>query len=59
MRFFGRKSKWDRLRETAMSAAAGDGAREAGKLALTAVGGAVAVTLASAAVSSLRHGKRT
>jgi len=57
MRIFGHKSNWDRIRETAMSAATGGGAREAGKLALTAAGGAVAVTLASAAVSSLRHSK--
>jgi hypothetical protein len=56
MRFFERKSNWDRLRDTAMAAATGGSARQAGKMVLTVAGGAVAVTIASAAVSSLRRG---
>jgi hypothetical protein len=59
MWFMQRKSGWDRVREMAQTAAASDGTRRTGKLALTAAGGAAAVTLASAAVSSLRRASRS
>ena len=59
MRIFQRKSNWDRIRETAQAAAADGGARHAGKLALTAAGGAAVVTLASAAMSAVRRGTRS
>jgi hypothetical protein len=56
MKFFERKSNWDRVRDTALATMTHGGVRQAGKVALTAAGGAVAVTVASAAVSSIRHG---
>jgi uncharacterized protein (DUF697 family) len=55
MKLFERKSTWDRLLESALSKAASVGTRQAGKVTLTVVGGAVAATIASAAVSSLRR----
>lgn len=59
MRLFTRKSKWDRLREVAVAAATSPSTRHAGKVTLSVVGGAVAATLASAAVSAARHGNQS
>jgi hypothetical protein len=56
MKFFERKSNWDRVRDTALTTMTHGSARQAGKVALTAAGGAVAVTIASAAVSAVRRG---
>lgn len=55
MKLFTRKSKWDRLRDTAMSTATDAGLRGLAKVTVGVVGGAVAATAASAAVSSIRH----
>ena len=55
MRLFTRKSKWDRLMDTAVAALADARARRLAKVTLGVVGGAVAATAASAAVSSARH----
>ena len=54
MRLFTRKSKWDRLMDVAEAALASAGARRLTKITLGVVGGAVAATAASAAVSSAR-----
>jgi hypothetical protein len=59
VKLFQRKSNWERVRDLAQTAAADDNARQAGKLALTAAGGAAVVTLASAVVSSVRRGSRS
>jgi hypothetical protein len=59
MRPFTRKSKWDQVREVALAAASDPGARQAGKVTLTVVGGAVAATIASAAVSAARQGDKS
>lgn len=56
MRMFGHKTRWDRLREVAAATAASLGTRQVGKVTLGVVGGAVAATVASAAVSAARHG---
>jgi hypothetical protein len=56
MKLFGRKSKWDRLRDAAVTTATSTAARHAGKVTLTVVGGAAAATVASAALSAARHG---
>jgi hypothetical protein len=53
---FGHKTRWDRLREVAAATAASLGTRQVGKVTLGVVGGAVAATVASAAVSAARHG---
>jgi uncharacterized protein (DUF697 family) len=55
MRLFNRKSKWERLMDTAVAALADARARRLAKVTLGVVGGAVAATAASAAVSSARH----
>jgi len=55
MRLFTRKSKWDRLMDVAEAALASAGARRLTKITLGVVGGAVAATAASAAVSSARR----
>jgi uncharacterized protein (DUF697 family) len=55
MRLFTRKSKWDRLMDVAEAALASAGARRLTKITLGVVGGAVAATAASAAVSSVRR----
>lgn len=55
MGFFTRKSKWDLLLESVESAVSSDIARLASKVTLGVVGGAVAATAASAAISALRH----
>jgi len=54
MRLFNRKSKWERLMDTAVAALADARARRLAKVTLGVVGGAVAATAASAAVSSAR-----
>lgn len=55
MRLFTRKSKWDRLMDVAEATLASAGARRLTKITLGVVGGAVAATAASAAVSSARR----
>jgi uncharacterized protein (DUF697 family) len=55
MRLFTRKSKWDRLMDVAEATLASAGARRLTKITLGVVGGAVAATAASAAVSSVRR----
>ena len=55
MRLFTRKSKWDRLMDVAEAALASAGTRRLTKITLGVVGGAVAATAASAAVSSVRR----
>jgi uncharacterized protein (DUF697 family) len=55
MRLFTRKSKWDRLMDAAEAILAHAGARRLTKITLGVVGGAVAATAASAAVSSVRR----
>jgi ABC-type Fe3+ transport system permease subunit len=55
MRLFTRKSKWDRLMDAAAATLARSGARRLTKITLGVVGGAVAATAASAAVSSVRR----
>jgi uncharacterized protein (DUF697 family) len=55
MGLFTRKSKWDHLMEAAAAALASAGFRKASKVTLGVVGGAVAATAASAAVSAARH----
>ncbi len=57
MNFFTRKSKWDRLLDTVVAATAKGGMRQAGKMTAGLVGGAIAATAASAAVSSIRRAK--
>jgi uncharacterized protein (DUF697 family) len=55
MKLFTRKTRWDRLRDAATTAIADAGLRRLTKVTLGVVGGAVAATAASAAVSSVRH----
>ena len=55
MGLFTRKSKWDLLLESVESATSSDSVRLASKVTLGLVGGAVAATVASAAISVLRH----
>ena len=55
MGLFTRKSKWDLLLETVLSATSSDTVRLASKVALGVVGGAAAATAASAAISAARH----
>ena len=55
MRLFSRKSKWDRLMDAAVATLADARTRRLAKVTLGVVGGAVAATAASAAVSSARH----
>lgn len=55
MGFFTRKSRWDQVVETAASAAAKKAVRDGSKVTLSVVGGAIAATAASAAVSVIRH----
>ena len=54
MRLFNRKSKWERLMDAAVATLADARARRLAKVTLGVVGGAVAATAASAAVSSAR-----
>jgi uncharacterized protein (DUF697 family) len=55
MKLFTHKSKWDRAREAAVAAISKGDFRQAGKVTLSIVGGAVAATVASAAISSVRQ----
>jgi uncharacterized protein (DUF697 family) len=55
MRLFSRKSKWDRLMDAAAATLADARTRRLAKVTLGVVGGAVAATAASAAVSSARN----
>lgn len=55
MRLFGRKSKWDHVRDAASEILTDADARRLTKVMLGVVGGAVAATAVSAAVSSVRH----
>jgi len=59
MRLFTRKSKWDRIRDAATAIITNAEARRLTKVALGVVGGAVAATAASAAVSSVRQQDET
>jgi hypothetical protein len=59
MGLFTRKSKWDLLLESVVSAADSETLRLASKVTLGVVGGAVAATAASAAISALRHQDKT
>ena len=59
MGFFTRKSKWDLLLESVASAADRGTLRLASKVTLGLVGGAVAATAASAAISARRHQDET
>jgi hypothetical protein len=59
MRLFTRKSKWDRVKDATVAAITSGDFRQLGKVTLGAVGGAVAATAASAAVSSIRHRDKT
>jgi hypothetical protein len=59
MGLFTRKSKWDHFRDTAAATIASVGLRRATKVTLGVVGGAVAATAASAAVSAIRHQDET
>jgi hypothetical protein len=59
MGLFTRKSKWDLLLESVVSAASSDIVRRASKVTLGVVGGAVAATAASAAISAARHPDQT
>jgi uncharacterized protein (DUF697 family) len=54
MRLFSRKSKWDRFMDAAVATLANARTRRLGKITLGVMGGAVAATAASAAVSSAR-----
>ena len=54
-RLFTRKSKWDLLLESIEAASANDTVRLASKVTLGVVGGVVAATAASAAISVVRH----
>lgn len=55
MGLFSRKSKWDVLLESVEAAASNASVRLASKVTLGVVGGAIAATAASAAISALRH----
>ena len=59
MGFFSRKSKWDLLLESVASAADSETLRLASKVTLGLVGGVVAATAASAAISARRHQDET
>jgi uncharacterized protein (DUF697 family) len=59
MRLFGRKSKWDHVRDAAAEILANAETRRLTKVMLGVVGGVVAATAASAAVSSVRHQDET
>jgi uncharacterized protein (DUF697 family) len=55
LRLFTRKSKWDRLMDVAVATLANATGRRLTKITLGVVGGAVAATAASAAVSFARR----
>jgi len=50
-----RKSRWEKLIESTANVAAASSVRQAAKVTLGVVGGAVAATAASAAISTIRH----
>lgn len=58
MKLFSRKSKWDRLKDATAQAVSGD-FRQAAKVTLSVVGGAIVATAASAAVSAVRQKEET
>lgn len=55
MKLLRRKSRWEKLLESASEVAAGGSVRQAAKVTLGVVGGAVAATAASAAISTIRR----
>jgi uncharacterized protein (DUF697 family) len=55
MRLFKRKSRWERILDAMAAAMAKGGLRRMAKVTAGVVGGAAAATVASAAVSSIRH----
>ena len=55
MGLFRRKSKWDEVLESITTVAASGAVRRVSKMTLAALGGAVAATAASAAVSTVRR----
>lgn len=55
MRLFTRKSKWERVMDAVTAIIANTEVRRLSKVTLGVVGGAVAATAASAAVSSARN----
>jgi hypothetical protein len=55
MRLFRRKSKWDHVRDIVVATIASGGLRRLTKVTAGVIGGAAAATVASAAVSSIRH----
>ena len=59
MRLFTRKSKWDHVRDAAAAIISHTETGRLTKVVLGAVGGAVAATAVSAAVSSVRHQDET
>jgi hypothetical protein len=54
MGLFTSKSRWDRVKDATMAAIGSGSFRQLTKVTLGAVGGAVAATAASAAISSIR-----
>jgi hypothetical protein len=54
MRLFSRKSKWDRFMDAAAATLANAQTSRLAKITLGVIGGAVAATAASAAISSAR-----
>ena len=59
MGMFTRKSKWDLVLESVVSAVSSDTVRLASKVTLGVIGGAVAATAASAAISAARRQEET
>jgi hypothetical protein len=55
MGLFRRKSKWDEVLESITTVASSGAVRGVSKMTLAALGGAVAATAASAAVSTVRR----
>lgn len=55
MRLFRRKSRWERVLDAVTTTMAKGSLRRLSKLSAGVIGGAAAVTAASAAVSSIRH----
>lgn len=55
MKLFTRKSKWDRIMDVAETAMAKADMGRISKVTAGVVGGALAATAASAAISSIRH----
>jgi hypothetical protein len=59
MGLFTRKSKWDHVKDATIAAIGSGSFRQLTKVTLGAVGGAVAATAASAAISSIRNQDET